>query len=145
MKLNPTRYSSAVGEAWMHFSFKVKFCHPIFDNKEIREECKKLLLESLERNKIRHKEIGFDTNHVHGIIDIGLYSRPQAAKLIRGYVGRKLLERFPEIKQKYFYGSGLWNPAYYMESVGRDIEFMRGYVRKQRYYEGQRKLEDFFN
>ena len=133
-KTDPTRYSSAVGEAWMHFSFKVKYCHNIFDMPDVREECKKLMLEALDRNKIDHKEIGFDRNHVHGIIDIGLYSRPQAAKMIRGYVGSKLLKRFPNIKKKYFFGSGLWNPAYYMESVGRDIEFMRGYVRKQRYY-----------
>ena len=145
MKFNPTRYSSAVGESWHHFSFKVKYCHKIFDIKEVREECHKLLIESLERNQIRYQEIGFDNNHVHGIIDIGKYSRPEVAKLVRGYVGKKLLARFPSIKQKYFYGSGLWNPAYYMDSVGKDIEFMKGYVRKQKYYSGlQRKLNDFF-
>jgi len=145
MKFNPTRYSSAVGESWHHFSFKVKYCHKIFDIKEVREECHKLLIESLERNQIRYQEIGFDNNHVHGIIDIGKYSRPEVAKLVRGYVGKKLLAKFPSIKQKYFYGSGLWNPAYYMDSVGKDIEFMKGYVRKQKYYSGlQRKLNDFF-
>ena len=37
-KENPTRYSSAVGEAWQHAMFKVKYCHPIFDDKEVREE-----------------------------------------------------------------------------------------------------------
>ena len=145
MKFNPTRYSSAVGESWHHFSFKVKYCHKIFDIKEVREECHKLLIESLERNQIRYQEIGFDNNHVHGIIDIGKYSRPEVAKLVRGYVGKKLLAKFPLIKQKYFYGSGLWNPTYYMDSVGKDIEFMKGYVRKQKYYSGlQRKLNDFF-
>ena len=145
MKFNPTRYSSSVGESWHHFSFKVKYCHKIFDIKEVREECHKFLIEALERNQIRYQEIGFDNNHVHGIIDIGNYSRPEVAKLVRGYVGKRLLAKFPSIKQKYFYGSGLWNPAYYMDSVGKDIEFMKGYVRKQKYYSGlQRKLNDFF-
>ena len=144
MKLNPVRYSSAVGESWHHFSFKVKYCHPIFDNKVLREECYQLMLEAFKKYQIRHKDIGFDSNHVHGIIDIGNYSRPEVAKNIKGYVGKKFLERFPEIKEKYFYGSGLWNPAYYMDSIGKDMDFIMGYVRKQRYYAGnQSRLEDY--
>jgi len=144
LKFNPVRQSSAVGESWHHFSFKVKYCHPIFDITEVREECHRLLIEAFERNEIRYKEIGFDNNHVHGIIDIGNYSRPEVAKKVRGYVSKKLLERFPEIKRKYFYGSGLWNPAYFMDSVGKDMEFMQNYVRNQRYFCGQSKLEDYF-
>ncbi len=79
------------------------------------------------------------------MVNIGLYSRPQLAKLVRGYVGKKLLERFPSIKQKYFYGSELWNPAYYLEAVGKDKEFIKSYIRKQKYFSGlQMKLNDFF-
>jgi len=145
MKLNPVRYSSAVGESWHHFSSKTKYCHPIFDIIEVRKECQRLMVEAFERYEIRYEEIGFDNNHVHAMVDIGLYSRPQLAKLVRGYVGRKLLNSFPEIKKKYFYGSGLWNPAYYLESVGKDKEFIKSYIRKQRYYSGlQKKLKDFF-
>lgn len=99
MKNNPTRYSSAVGECWMHTTFKVKYCHKIFDKKEIREEAHKFFVEACEKNKIRYKEIGFDSDHVHSILDIGIYSRPQVAKMIKGYIGKKLLEKFPEIKR----------------------------------------------
>ena len=145
MKFNPIRYSSAVGESWHHFSSKTKYCHKIFDIKEVREECCRLLVEAFERNSIRYEEIGFDNNHFHAMVDLGLYSRPQLAKLVRGYVGKKLLARFPSIKQKYFYGSGLWNPAYYLESVGKDKEFIKKYIRKQKYFSGlQKKLNDFF-
>ena len=102
MKFNPVRYSSAVGESWHHFSSKTKYCHPIFNIKEVREECYRLL--------------------------------------IRGILGE-----FPSVKQKYFYGSGLWNPAYYLESVGKDKNFIKNYIRKQRYCSGlQTKLNDFF-
>ena len=145
MKLNPTRYSSMVGESWHHFSFKVKYCHPIFDKEAVRNECHVFFIEAFERNKIRCREIGFDSNHVHGIIDIGNYSRPQVAKLIKGYVAKRFFKMFPYIKKKYFYGSGLWNPASWIDSVGKDMEFMESYVRKQRYYSGiQSKLNDYF-
>ena len=62
-----------------------------------------------------------------------------------GLLIRVMLGEFPSVKQKYFYGSGLWNPAYYMNSVGKDIEFIKSYIRKQRYYSGlQKKLNEFF-
>ena len=127
-KYNPTRYSSAVGEAWMHATFKVKYCHKIFDNKL---EC---------------KSIGFDSNHVHMIIDMGNYSRPEVAKMLKGYTAKKLLKKYSWLKKEYFYGSGLWSPAHYMNSVGQDMDFMEGYVMKQKYsIEGivQFKLNQF--
>ncbi len=132
-KENPTRYSSAVGEAWMHFSFKVKYCKKIFDICEIRNATKVLLLNACKKYGIQHKEIGFDDNHVHGIIDIANYSRPQAAKLLRGYIARKLFILFPWLKKQYFWGSGLWNTAYFMDAVGKEMNFMQDYVLKQKY------------
>lgn len=132
-KENPTRYSSAVGEAWMHFSFKVKYCHNIFDDFGVRNATKALLLKACRKYSIPHKEIGFDSNHVHGIIDINNYNRPKAAKLLRGYITKKLFKLFPWLKKKYFWGSGLWNPAYFMDSVGKDMKFMQNYVLKQKY------------
>ncbi|MDP3917461.1 MAG: transposase, partial [Nanoarchaeota archaeon] len=49
------------------------------------------------------------------------------------YIAKKLFKLFPWLKRRYFWASGLWSPAYYMESVGRDMEFMQGYVMKQKY------------
>ena len=145
MKENPVRYSSAVGESWHHLMLKVKYCHKIFDEQRVRDNCYKLLLEAFDKYKIRYKAIGFDSDHVHGLVDIGLYSRPQFAKLVKGYVGRKLLEKFPNIKKKYFWNSGLWNPSTFLESTGKDMNFIERYVRKQRYGEGlQKKLSDYY-
>ena len=132
-KENPTRYTSAVGEAWMHFSFKVKYCHNIFDIFGVRNAAKALLIKACKKYEIILAKIGFDSNHVHGRIDINNYSRPQAAKLLKGYIASKLFILFPEIKRKYFWGSGLWNPVYFMESVGRDVDFIDNYIMKQKY------------
>ena len=132
-RYNPTRYSSAVGEAWMHTSFKTKFTHKIFDIKEVREYCLNLFKEAFNRYKIECRKIGFDSNHVHMMIDIANYSRPQIAKMLKGYTAKKLLQKFPLIKKKYFWGSGLWSPAYYMYSVGHNMNFMENYIMKQKY------------
>ena len=133
MKLNPVRYSSVVGEGWMHFTFKVKYCHPIFDNKLVRQYTHQLFLEAFELYGIRFKNAGFDSNHVHMILDIGIYSRPQVNKMLKGYTAKKLLKKYSWLKQEYFWSSVLWSKASYSDSVGKDIIFMEHYVMSQKY------------
>ena len=40
---------------------------------------------------------------------------------------------FPEIKKKYFWESGFWNPAYWMDNVGRDEQYTIDYIANQKY------------
>jgi REP element-mobilizing transposase RayT len=136
-KENPARFSSAVGEAWQHCEFKVRYCHKIFDNEIYREGMLTLLLEAAYAYEIPIGEIGFDSDHVHFMADICLYSRSQVAKLLRGYTGKKFFEFFPELKrQKHegglFWNSGLWNPSYYIGSP-KNVENTINYIRRQKY------------
>lgn len=152
-KENPTRFSSAVGEAWMHCEFKVKYCHKIFDDEIYREALRTLLLEAAYTNEIPLGVIGFDDNHVHFMADIGNYSRPEIAKMLRGYTAKKFFEYFPELKRPkweggLFWDSGLWNPSYWIGSP-RNLESTIRYIQKQKYGElsvrnrGQKTLASF--
>ncbi len=131
-KLNPIRYSSAVGEVWVMATFKVKYCHKIFDILGVRELTDALLYQAFEKYDINCRKLAFDSDHVHIILDIGLYSRPEIAKKLKGYVGRKLLSLIPWLKKTKFWGSGLWNPAYDIRSIN-DIDFYERYLDKQKY------------
>ena len=142
-KENPTRYSSAVGDVWLQAMFKVKYCHNIFDIKEVREECNQLFDEASNKYGIPINGKGFDSNHVHMKIDIGNYPRPQVAKKLKGYVARKLLMKFPSIKRKYFWKYGLWNPSYFIGSA-QNMEAFDRYLRKQRWFDPtQTRLAEF--
>lgn len=151
-KENPARHSSAVGEAWMHCEFKIRYCHCLFDDEVYREGMYTLLLEAAFRYEIPLGEIGFDDNHVHFMADIGLYSRPEVAKLLRGYTGKKFFEHFSELKQHQweggmFWNSGLWNPSYYIGSP-KNLQSTINYIKKQKYGEkgrvkGQATLTSF--
>lgn len=152
-KENPVRYSSAVGEAWMHCMFKVKYCHKIFDDEIYREGMHTLLLEAAYLYEIPIAEMGFDDNHVHFLADICLYDRPMVAKLLRGYTGKKFFESFPELKRPkrqggLFWDSGLWNPAYYIGSP-KNLTHTINYIRGQKYgskgvmRKGQKTLVSF--
>ena len=138
-KENPTRYSSAVGEAWQHCMFKAKYCHNIFDDEIYREGMRILLLEAAYEYEIPMVEIGFDNNHVHFMADICLYSRDEVAKLLKGYTAKKFFEYFPELKRPKweggkFWDSGLWNPSYYMGSP-KSLANLDAYLRKQKYFD----------
>ena len=139
MKTNPTRYSSAVGEVWVMATFKIKYCHKIFDILAVRLLCLALLNEALQLYKINCKKIAFDADHVHMIIDMGLYSKPQIAKKLRGYVAYNLFHLMPWLKANkweggYFWNSGLWNPAYDIRNVS-DLDFYMRYLDRQKYSE----------
>ena len=136
---NPVRYSSAVGEAWMHCEFKIKYCHTIFDDEIYREGLRTLLLEASYKYEIPVGERGFDSDHLHFMADICLYDRPTVAKLLRGYMGKKFFEYFPELKFSkqqggLFWGSGLWNPSYFIGSP-RNLDNTINYIKKQKYGE----------
>jgi len=139
-KNNPTRFSSAVGEVWVMLTIKVKYCHKIFDNQGIRELTNALLFQAFERYDINHKKVSFDRDHIHMILELGIYSKPELAKKIKGYVAKKLFTLEPWIKKKWFWDSGLWNPAYDCRSMS-DEEFYSRYLDKQAYANaGQKQL-----
>ena len=142
-KENPARYSSAVGEAWMHCMFKIKYCHKIFDDEIYREGMRILLLEAAYEYEIPIGEIGFDDNHVHFMADIGLYTRYEVAKNLKGHTAKKFFDYFPELKlPKWqggkFWGSGLWNTSYYI-GVPRNLKNTINYIKNQKY--GERKYQ----
>jgi len=80
-------------------------------------------------------EIGFDGDHVHMILLIRLSQNlDKISQLLKGTTGYQLLKEFPEIKQKYFWGSGLWSGMIYADAVGatgKNPEIVHQYVRNQ--------------
>jgi len=126
------RYSSANGQLWAMATFKVKYCHKIFDIFAVRQFCDVLLSEAFEYYHISCRKLAFDSDHVHMIIEMGLYSKPEIAKKLKGFVGRKLLQQLPWLKKAKFWGSGLWNPSYDIRSVN-DMDVYLRYLDKQKY------------
>ena len=126
------RGSSSVTRIELHVSYKIKYCHKIFGIVEVKQRCQEILYEVAALLKVTIKEIGFDENHVH--MDIFMRHTQRLCdinKAFKGTSGKKLLQEFPEIKKKYFWGSGLWGGQAYGDSVGRDPTVIRNYVKNQ--------------
>lgn len=133
MKSNEVSGSSAVGHIKAHLRFKVKYCHNVFDDATVKNRCAELLYEAGERYGIGIEEMGFDRNHVHMITVSGpTYAICDIAHDLKGYTARKLLKEFPDVKKRCFWDSGLWNPAYWLDSVSeKSYDAVQSYVRNQ--------------
>ena len=127
------RASSCVGNSWCHAMFKVKYCHKVFDNVEVRMFVYDLINIISANYNMPVQKIGFDSDHVHFEVDIRIRSKPEAAKIFRGIIGKKIFEKFPNMKKKYFWDSGFWNPAYLMDNIGNDKDTIERYIMSQKY------------
>ena len=143
-------HSSSVGRNVLHLRFKIKFCHEIFNDNQVEKRCEEIFKEVSKMHRWILREIGFDRDHVHITIDAGTKGPEDVAKALKGTSGRKLLTEFPYLKKKYFWGSGLWSPAIYFDSLGeRTVMDMDAYVRDQGVQKmqiilpGQTRLIDF--
>ena len=134
MRRDTVKYAHGLSRIWVHMSFKIKYCHPIFDFKEIREACQQIIMEAVQTYDIEIYTIGFDNNHLHLISDLGKHSEPDLRKLFKGTTGKELLERFPWLKIRYFWDSGLWGRQYYCYSIGSDMRVLSKYVQKQKFF-----------
>ena len=127
------RGSSSVFRLEAHMSFKIKYCHNVFDIVEFKVRCEELLLSAAAEIGVEVTELGFNRNHIH--IDIRwmriTLSVDQIAKKLKGTTGRKLLKEFPSVKRRFFWGSGLWSPVIYGDSLGREPDQIRDYIRNQ--------------
>ena len=136
-KSNPTRYSSAVGEVWVMATFKIRYCHKLFDNFAIRELTEALFIQAFSKYDIICKKLAFDSDHVHMILEMGIYSKPEIAKKLRGFVAKGIFKFMPWLKNNrweggYFWNSGFWNPAYDIRNVN-DMNVYLRYLDKQKY------------
>jgi len=145
------KYSSSLGAMKAHVTYKTKYCHKIFRFPEIKARCLEIFTEVSARYQFIIEEIGFDDDHVHLVIDVGVrYSISDVTKLLKGTSGRKLLEEFPLLKKTCFWGSGVWSPAIYFDSVGEKTEEsalhyvrMQGFSREVKRNPGQQPLSGY--
>jgi len=144
---NFSRGSSSVYRLEAHVCFKTKYAHNVFDYMEFKNRCSEIFCSVAEKYEFSITEMGFDRNHVHLTVFYSIiHSIESIAKWLKGTSGKYLLREFPQIKQKYFYGSGLWSPMIYCDSMGREPEQLYNYVRNQGVQQkDQKSLKQFVN
>ena len=100
---------------------------------DIEKRLKQILID-VGRQKgfdIAEIEVG-QKDHVHVFVSaIPKISISYIAKMMKGISGRLLLKEFPQIS-KQLYNGELWNPSYYVETIGSvSEEAVRKYIQNQ--------------
>ena len=77
-------------------------------------------------------EVG-EKDHVHLFVSAHPKISPSyIAKMVKGISARKILIKYPEIKKQLYKGH-LWNPSYYVETIGSiSEEAIKKYIDKQK-------------
>ena len=100
---------------------------------DIEKRLKELLIDVGKQKgfDIAEIEVG-QKDHVHVFVSaIPKISISYIAKMMKGISGRLLLKEFPEISNQLWNGE-LWNPSYYVETIGSvSEEAIREYIQNQ--------------
>lgn len=124
-----------------HLVFPLKYRKAVI-TKEIGEGLKDVCLEISERYEVHFIEIGYESNHVHFLVQsVPNYSVCKMIAMLKSITAKELFKRFPEIKAK-LWGGKFWTSGFYVNTVGQysNEEVIREYVKNQGMNKEYRKL-----
>lgn len=100
---------------------------------EIEEEIKDYLLTSLKSLDMEPIAMEIMPDHIHLLVSCKPQIRlSDAIKILKGNIARWLFLSHPEIK-KSLWGGHLWNPSYFVASVGDTNEsVVKAYIESQK-------------
>ena len=132
MKENLIHARTCVYNINYHVVWSVKYRRKIL-TREVEEYLKTLVFQIAEDKgfTVHLFETG-EGDHVHCFVSAPpKMSVTNIVKYLKGITGRKLSERFPEIRGKLWKGE-LWNHSYYVETIGSvSEENIRRYIEHQ--------------
>ena len=111
---------------------------------EIGESLKKICLGISERYEINFLEIGYESDHVHFLLQsVPTMSVYEIKMKLKSITARQIFDRHPELKAM-LWGGNFWTSGYYANTVGQytNEEVVRRYVENQGKVEEYEKIYD---
>ncbi len=133
LKPNVRRGRTCVYNCNYHIVFSTKYRRKVL-TPEVEDYLKKVIVETgVEKGfEVAMVEVG-EQDHVHLFVSAHPKIAPSyIVKMVKGISARKLFLKFPELKKKLWKGH-LWNPSYYIETIGSISEdVIRKYLENQK-------------
>jgi len=100
-----------------HFVWCPKYRHPVLDI--VEDDVRELFGKTDDHFENEILALGIADDHVHLFVQSDpKHSPADIARQFRSYSGKHLLERYPEIREPYFWGGGFWKVRYYVGTTG---------------------------
>jgi REP-associated tyrosine transposase len=100
---------------------------------EIGQSLKEICLQISERYEIHFVEIGYESDHVHFLVQsVPKLSVSEIVRTIKSITAKQLFQLHPEIEAK-LWGGNFWTSGYYANTVGQyaNEKVIRKYVESQ--------------
>lgn len=125
--------NNSVHEIGLHLVFCTKYRKPIFTG-IVEIELKHILSQTCAEYEWELQILEIMPEHVHIFIQCGPEDRPNdIARTLKSISAVCLFTKFPELKGRKFWGSGLWSRGSYYGSVGNvNEETIREYIENQK-------------
>ena len=126
-----------------HMVFPLKYRKSII-TEEIGESLKEICLEISGRYEIDFVEIGYESDHVHFLVQsVPTKCVTEIVRTIKSITAKKLFQRHPEIEAK-LWGGNFWTSGYYANTVGQygNEEVIQKYIENQGNKDEYKKLYD---
>jgi putative transposase len=128
--MSKNKLAHVVWECKYHVVIVPKYRYKVFGKdlkKAVRDELKKLCLWM----KITIIEGHVCKDHVHMCIAIPpKIAVSEAIATLKGKTAIRMFNKYPELRKRYW-GSHFWSRGYYVNTVGKNEEQIRQYIREQ--------------
>jgi putative transposase len=125
--------NNSIHEIGLHLVFCTKYRKQIFSG-IIEIELKHILSQTCAEYGWSLEILEIMPDHVHIFIQVGPEDRPtDIVRTLKSISAACLFTKFPELKGRKFWGSGLWSRGTYYGSVGNvNEETIRKYIENQK-------------
>jgi putative transposase len=128
--MSKNKLAHVVWECKYHIVLVPKYRYKVFE-KEIREAVRNELKKLCLWLQITIIEGHVCKDHVHMCIAIPpKHAVSEIVAMLKGKTAIRMFNKYPELRKKYW-GSHFWSRGYYVNTVGRNEDQIRQYIRDQ--------------
>ena len=123
--------SHVIWHCQYHIVWVPKYRYKVLKGK-IGEEVKKTIIVQSERLDCEIVELNVQVDHVHLLIKVPpKVSISSLMGVMKGKSAIRVFSKFPELKQRPYWGNHFWAEGYCVDTVGLDSEMIQKYVKYQ--------------
>jgi|TARA_B100000315_G_scaffold250741_1_gene284168 putative transposase len=124
------KLAHVVWDCKYHIVLVPKYRYKVFD-REVREAVKEELKKLCTWMRLEIIEGHVSKDHVHMCLAIPpKHAVSDVIGTLKGKTAIRMFNKFPELRKRYW-GSHFWSRGYYANTVGKDEEMIRQYIKDQ--------------
>ena len=125
------KLSHVIWHCQYHIIWVPKYRYKVLKGK-IGEEVRKTIIVQSERLGCEIVELNVQMDHVHLLIKVPpKVSISSLMGVMKGKSVIRVFSKFPELKQRPYWGNHFWAEGYCVDTVGLDSEMIQKYVKYQ--------------